>query len=542
MLFLTDQFLGQTRAHQVPDSGLVVVQGENGAGKSTSFVEAFAYALFGQTTREVLPEHPARATVEIGALRVERLRGKRETAVSWSVGGVAQGTAEGASKAQPRINKFLGLDFETWQQTCVFSIEKIARFTSAKDSERKALLERLLGLQRFDAALQLVRDEKNALVQKRRVLAAKIEGAQRAYDLAVKTAVDYEAATEWIGSSAGEPVPELAQRLAQWKSALKDRRSQHEAMVECTRIARRIASEALGGLVAARQAVQGTAAAVNGLVCEACGREFDTSEEQSAHLEAAHDKAVNALALAQTMHTSASEKQRFCETAEMGKLKEIKEAEEAIRTLEWNIAEEQRRDQEAARMEEHLGVLQQQVAERAEELAELTNVSRAEGRKADEIAGAEAVLGLKGARARLMVRGLEDLEASTNASLADMLVPARVMLGAARAKTDGTMTDEIHIGVTPWGGGNGYKGCSGGERKRIDLAMLTGITRMYVSPPALGAQLPLVFDDVFDTLSPKSVDAVAALLTGLSRQRTVIVITQNEAFADKLPAASRFDL
>lgn len=61
-------------------------------------------------------------------------------------------------KTQQKLTALVG-DFATWQRTRVFDADLTARFGAEGDTERKRLLERLLGLEKLDAGLKRCRDD-----------------------------------------------------------------------------------------------------------------------------------------------------------------------------------------------------------------------------------------------------------------------------------------------------------------------------------------------------------------------------------------------
>ena len=135
---------------ELADTGLVVVYGLNGSGKS-SLVEAYAAAMWGRSLRgaSAWRTEDCRITVGLPGLLVER------TPSSLRVNGEAALTP---AKTQQRLSALVG-DFATWQRTRVFDADLTARFGASGDGERKKLLEQLLGLEKLDAGLRRVRED-----------------------------------------------------------------------------------------------------------------------------------------------------------------------------------------------------------------------------------------------------------------------------------------------------------------------------------------------------------------------------------------------
>jgi len=135
---------------ELADTGLVVVSGLNGSGKS-SLVEAYAAAHWGRSLRgaSAWRTEDCRITVAQPGLSVER------TPTSLTVNGE---TALTPAKTQQRLASIIG-DFATWQRTRVFDADLTARFGASADGDRKKLLEQLLGLEKLDAGLRRVRED-----------------------------------------------------------------------------------------------------------------------------------------------------------------------------------------------------------------------------------------------------------------------------------------------------------------------------------------------------------------------------------------------
>jgi len=105
-------------------------------------------------------------------------------------------------------------------------------------------------------------------------------------------------------------------------------------------------------------------------------------------------------------------------------------------------------------------------------------------------------------------------------------------------RKSGVVSDSISIKVSGVGGGRGYKAASGGERRRIDAALLLALAE--VSSAAAG-QAPgtLWMDEVFDALDEEGVDAVSDVLAELAEERAVVLITHSSVLASRVPAALR---
>lgn len=517
------------REIELPDKGLVVVRGLNGTGKSSFFVEAVSEALYGKTARGTKSSPPYEVETKLGELEVTRSHDGRAAKVTWSVGGVSQGVSEGATKATARIIETLGLDADAWHRTHVLSAEKVARFSAAKDSERKGLLESLVGLADFDGALKSVRDQKKTLSSQFRDAEAEMDKARAVHGAAQDSVAEAEA----------EMVEVTTDREA---LAAAVEHARHELAASTARVAEGEALTRLFGNTATasrtlaalrREKAARAKKAVAETACDACGREYDESVDLAA-LEAVHVKAKRKAAEAdaaratdQTAYSEAESELRSRRNAEKAAQQRLVDKTRALDAAR-HAAEQQEgaaRRWETAKTRSDEALMD--VIEAGGEVASLTY-------ELQVVKGAEDILGLRGARARVLGFALQTLEVGANHALAVMGTPGRLTFGGTSGMASGGTSDTISIKVDPWGGGDGHDGSSGGERKRTDVAILVGLAGLYSTPAALGVQMPMVFDDVFDTLDAPGEEEISRLLVDLSRDRTVIVITQSDDLAASL--------
>lgn len=164
-----------TRHHatdvELPERAVVLVTGNNGRGKST-FLEAVAFAGWKRGLRAprwnpwvvATPGATEPGSIELVAASVEIARKVSKggtVTTTWNLPGAEPTKYETATKAQEALEQVIG-DFDVWSRACTFSkahATKAARFGAATDGERKTLLESILGLDYFDAALKRCRED-----------------------------------------------------------------------------------------------------------------------------------------------------------------------------------------------------------------------------------------------------------------------------------------------------------------------------------------------------------------------------------------------
>ena len=191
------------RADLVLDSlGLVMIRGvnddttaadSNGAGKTTLF-DAISWCLYGQTVAEGKVTDPIRVgaskcsvSVEFDdgdhTYTVERSRTGAGTNLKLKTDGVST-TSRGAKDTQAIIEDLLGLDWHAFSNTVLYGQGDVRRFAdpTATDTERKAILKRILRLDVLDKALAEVREQARAARATLAVVDDRIKVAKAAED------------------------------------------------------------------------------------------------------------------------------------------------------------------------------------------------------------------------------------------------------------------------------------------------------------------------------------------------------------------------
>lgn len=526
-----------------PPRGIVLVTGANGSGKS-SIVEGVAYAGWGETLRGTVPGgREARgcsaiatlsAVGEAASLRVSRSRKKDKTSLSWAVNGEKPSEWPTTSKAQEELEARLGT-FEMWRRTHVFSSSDAAHFTTATDKERKLFLEMMLGLERFDSALDRCRED---LKQAERAH-ANSEAASRAKALEIEKASQRIADAERTLADLGPEVSEGATRdlIADLEGRARHLREHiKKAEREVAFLLQEISgvSADTGGaerelsILAARLRRLGDAG-----VCDACGQVVP--EELRAGLKEGIEKIKRGVLAAQEKARAASDDFR-------SEAKDVEDALSKLRSKERALLAEldghQRSAQARSSAERARKGAHAARAAAARELEDLRAAhSRAEmsaseaARELMILRGAEAALGLRGARVGILSKMLGGLEAAANAWLPRLAgKDIRLELKPYSEKKSGGVSDALAVIVRGAGGGEGYRATSGGERRRTDVALLL----------AFAGQGTLFFDEVFDALDSEGVQAICEVLGELSRDRCIVVISHNEELASRVPAFARW--
>ncbi len=169
------------------EAGLFAITGPTGAGK-TSILDAITVALYGRAARyssdtpyELMTRHTAESTSEVefeikgkryrAKWQLRRARGKIDGALQSVYHGLVDmdtdknvhGTST-ATKARKKIQKLIGLTYESFRKSVLLAQGDFAAFLQAKENERGELLERITGTNVYskisEAAFLKAKEEK----------------------------------------------------------------------------------------------------------------------------------------------------------------------------------------------------------------------------------------------------------------------------------------------------------------------------------------------------------------------------------------------
>jgi DNA repair exonuclease SbcCD ATPase subunit len=511
-----------------PDRGIVLVTGANGSGKS-SLIEAVSVGVWDESLRRKPVWSGDRGELHVvGAVgatsvTVDRVKTKTRTTLSFTENDTPATVYETRTKAQAALERIVGTH-ALWRKTHVFSSHDAGHFTLATDGDRKKLLEDLLGLGKFDDAHNRARVEHRAAEQRvlnsqlATVLALGARDVARARLQDARARVAEEDVMSPVDPTAyGAAVANL-QRL---KAATKE-------VEEAEWAAQRRAAE-LGAALAAHKA-RATRLDALGDVCPTC--------EQS--VSPAHAQGLCGPApVSQRDYDAATRAEASARTARTQHNDALRAAHALVAKLDAQTVAATRAAAARARAEETtlklLGAL-----EDASDALDAARAVEADARaSAGTLGAAVQVLSLTGVRSYLLGTALSGIESVANSWLNRLAGEGLALrLSPYTDKAAGGIRDAIQMTVDGAGGGHGYLGASGGERRRIDIAVMLALAD--VAEAAAGTRGgTLFFDEVFDALDADGVDAACNLLGGLAEDRCVVVITHNEDLQERLSVTRR---
>lgn len=503
----------------LPETGVMLITGPNGAGKSALVVESVAQAYFGRTLRGKPPWSGDPASVRVVTDLLDITRRKQGQKLIWHLHGELPTTYDTPTKAQAALQGFVGT-FDVWRRTSVFSSSDAAHFSLARDRDRKLLLETILGLDRFDPALQRcrvdLRDATNALrtlEAKAMVLRERIKGTlDRLRDLE-----DAEESEEAVV----EPLIS-AEKLASGRARLLVIRE----LCEKQEI-RRVAMERENHKCSAD--AQQKVRARNLLDhdnCPTCAQPIPTSLRASLHAEV--EAAVEKSQQNEESFKAARVKQR----ADVGALQE--EADK-IRALLTHAAAIERdhvrlRQNQEQRVEKRSLFLEELRAAK-ESLRKTEADMLLMRRDVAELEVVERVLGLRGVRAHMLGSAMAAITALANGWLARLFPGVTLSLKETN--------DQIELNLHGLKHEYGYHAASSGQRRRVDIAILLALSDMEAASRGVEREM-LIFDEVGDTLDvEQGLPAFIEVVQEIAEERCVVIVSHNQALMEGLQPTAR---
>ena len=510
----------------LPSTGLVVVTGRNGAGKS-ALAEAIAQCMWGRSLRGARWS-PWRPGVKGQVIITDTGTPPQEFVVRRGWTGKSKslkvdhgsGEHDTTTKAQEDLDSIVGT-FEAWRRTRVFSSSDAAHFTLASDAERKELLEQLLGLSWFERALEQCRKDLNTALSSVQIeetakmnADAKASGLRSGLDDARKLLSDFVIPS--IGTARAEIARTEEMRL--------------ESTRELRTLEARIAELRTTGGSDDERARQARArlAKIAEDECPTCRQQIPAALRQ-----ALRDDEQAAVKAAEAAREAVAEELRKL-TRDSRELAE--ERDELARIVGKRKAE----IEAAERAQLQHDKLSKIVTGSDEQIAEMVSrITSAEERLAllrvdvAELRACEEVLGVRGARAHLLGETLSMVEVAANLWLSRLDSEINISLKPYTERKSGSVVDAISLALVGAGGEGGYLGASAGERRRVDVAILMALASL-ASGQQQGAmwRSPIFFDEVFDSLDASGRESVVELVTGLAERECVVMITHDDAVAN----------
>jgi len=526
----------------LPDKGVVLVTGNNGSGKS-ALIEAIPLTLWGKTLRgaKLWSEsyEPYCSITADNHLHVERVSDpSKRCKLRWWENGLTA-SYDTTKDAQTALNVQIG-SMEQWRRSCVLSSSDASNFTSMPDSERKRLIELIVGADKLEDGYRDARNAFHALEIKLTSVQSDLRVARVQSDAANKRLADL---SEFAFSDVAAADPPNTDRKQQLQIAIKHVAEDKSTHVMATRAADDKSYRAKAKAFAAASEADRLAFGN----CPTCNQPIPKAMREAANA------AIRALEVeVQHAQTAVEDLTRSLQDELAGLDEEHENLHRQIRDIEhseirydaWQLNQKKVEGiEERSRLAgQALGEAKAEVLTLQESLASVVQdvcVQKA----------AVKTLSTKGVRAHLVGQVIAAIEISANSWLARIChgdlelslkptstksdgkslkeaVSLTIATGrAARARQMLQESDEKPVKVAPEAFRT-YENASGGERRRIDIAIMFALAE--VAEAAAGrTQSTLFCDELLDTLDTDGINAVCDALREISQDRCVVVISHN---------------
>lgn len=509
---------------ELPEHGVVAVTGPNGSGKS-SVVEGVATGGWGESLRGTSCwREGENGAVEVRAdeVDVRRARAGGKTVMEWKRPGAAATTYETTTKAQEALEAVIG-SFDVWRRTSVFSSQDAAHFTLARDSDRKRLLESLLDLDRFDDALARAREAKKAAEQDHATLTSGLASLKAKLESETLRVRDADMTVRTL------PDPVDVKALTAQCEKLKDQLAKVSTEIQNLIGNSREADRAVANAQASARESARRLAELDVANCDSCGQPIPQTTITRLREKAEMDKSLVAKAVEKAATVKAEVEEQLLE------LQEERDAfSQKVFEVQAKISAERTNATQRKQAEELLKNAQQAAQALKDRIEKGTTMVAAAEKELQVLMAVEVVLGLKGVRAHVLGKALSGLETVANSWLQRIAGAGLALsLKPYSEKKTGGVSDAISLEISGAGGGLGYKAASGGERRRLDVALLLALAE--VAAAAHGREPGTLFlDECMDSLDQEGIVAVAKALRELGEERCVVVITHETALVEEL--------
>lgn len=460
----------------VPSVGLLLVHGANGAGKSSRMVDAPCYAFWGKTERGVDPwsTQAGFVSVETDAFTITRRWTGKSLSVRLTDPLRALEFSTNTSASAEVCKRYMTLD--AWKLCARLTSNDIAAFSRAAAAKELSMLESVLGLswvkKASAAASAKHREAQTAL--------AEVAYEQKQNQQQVAHIEHTIALAEMLLGETPEPPP-FPKPTEQYIADLRLQIAGNDSPTQ------RCLSE---------QHVDGSENWENCPTCKRPWRRVSASgSSQETVASRQHESAL--AAAARTWH--------LLDTA--------KDQQVAWTTYESAVRSRQAKLQQLNLPREHERLLDAL----CDAMAIDTDLQGAQ-KQAEIAAAVHQLYSAGGVRELLLKRALSQL-AQTATGYAAALGLGHTSIGLDLRADNG----KIEFSATGVGGKHGYDGASSGQRRRIDIAMALAMA----DNSRYGKRGTLWLDEVFDSLDEDGIDQVVNLVSQLSQQRQVILLTHN---------------
>jgi len=556
---------------KLSDVGMCLIEGvnkddesatSNGAGKST-IVDALVWCLYGTTTHEpgaegndVVNEKRGKNCEVSVTFEVRDLEYTVTRRRAWKKGGKAvqllfksakQELTKGTIRdTQAAICKCIGMTLATFRHACVFGQGRAYRFSRLTDSEKKAVLDEMLGSEVYALAGQKASDQ---LVQLERELGKAQNSLETALDSlqearkrlgrlrerAEENARQSEAKRSKLKTQLGHAKVLLGTlEVPTVKSAVLVQAELDKAEKEW-RVAMRQA-DAARVLLKQLEAKRAKVRHANGTECITCGQTIEAQHterqlaaideqiEKQNHVDHLADEAlILSKAALETLKRELKQLDKENEAA-----RDAKRTREKLQDEVADLRERLAELRESNEYDELIADEKQRIAKCKAKAKKLRAFVKQREHEVEQLRFWQHGFGAKGLRSLMLDSTLPYLNAKlehyTNALTAGNI---EIEFKAQRQLKGGGTREEFFIEVKNKHGATKYNMNSIGERAKIDIIVGLALQDMAASRSRVPVNVAF-FDEVFDGLDDRGIDRAVQVLSQLQRESAFVISHKSE--------------
>jgi len=503
-------------------------------------------------------------------------------------------TAGDSKTTQEEIERLVGMSWAVFSSAVVFG-EKAQRFAEARDSEKKAIFDEILLLHRFADGLRVVRDDLKALRDSRSRLRSDLDYLSKSLGDAMGACEEAEKGVEAVDAErravqervssiekekealSGQLVKETA-NLEALEEELTNLHSTNEALLEDVLRAEKqktqLVTDSSGPLLHKRvelgkidQDVDRLRSKLRSLgqlrgkgSCPTCGQALKKESVETVSLlykkeiEELSEKRVGLEKEVSELMEKEKEARAELGRASSRAIRLKSEADKALReksvAISRAVGSVKSIEGRISALEADVGGILQGLDEResfwvsqlerhVEKIAEIDDQMKTKGAEVEVsieeekyLLFWEVALGNAGLKSFLLDEILPSLNDRVSFYISALLgEETRIVFDTESQLKGGGTRDKFDVQIFRGDDRIDYAGCSGGEKRRLDVAILLALQSLIYERSASSCNL-VVLDEVFDALDRVGVERVVNLLNEEAREKAIYVISHISEFRD----------
>lgn len=216
------------------DSGLNLVSGTNGTGKSTLMLDAISFALFDKPYRKVNKADLLNRvnkkglmvdfTFEVNGIEYRIVRGikNKEVDLEFYIDGTIQDCLSSKGLNQEEIEKKIGIDYKLFKQIISLSINYNKPFLTLSAGEKRELLEKFCNIDVLASMLKKAKDGKKDYNIKKQMESQAIELLSEILEPSKKRILDLEESKKNFKADKLKEISEIEKKIEDCNQEMKD--------------------------------------------------------------------------------------------------------------------------------------------------------------------------------------------------------------------------------------------------------------------------------------------------------------------------------